>query len=99
MHKHEAQALCREHMHRYVRIQVADGSTVDGIIEFVDEEYVYMAVPVRPGDEANDRRGYFPYVPGGFYPPYFNPYYPGGRFRRVVLPLAALLALSLLPFY
>lgn len=98
MHKHEAHGLCREHMYRYVWVQVADGSAVDGIVEFVDEDHVYLAVPVRPGNEVNDQRGYLPYSASGFYPPYFNPYYPGGRFRRAVVPLAALLASSLLPF-
>ncbi|ALS27291.1 hypothetical protein IJ21_18900 [Paenibacillus sp. 32O-W] len=47
-----------------------------------------------------DYRAYVPYwgwgSPYGLYP---YPYYPRGRFYPVVFPLAALLALSLLPFF
>lgn len=114
MHKEEAYSLCREHMHRYVRVQTADGNVTDGIIEHVDNDYVYLAVPIGPGEEG-DMRGYYPppyygsyssyyppYDPYLYvYPPYPSPfpYYPRPRFRREVLPLSALVALSLLPYY
>lgn len=42
--------------------------------------------------------GYSYSNPGYGYPPY-NYGYPGGRFRRLVLPLTAIAALSLLPWY
>ncbi|TMN23100.1 hypothetical protein [Lentibacillus cibarius] len=99
---------CKDHMHAYVLVEVSDGTQVDGIITGLDNEYVYMAVPV--GQESvhdNDWRpqgfGGFGYGYGG-YPGYgYGGYYGYGnrprRFRRMVLPLAALVALSTLPWY
>jgi hypothetical protein len=46
MHKDEAKALCKKHMHRYVMAQMNDGAEYDGIVESVDDENVYLAVPV-----------------------------------------------------
>ncbi|MFC0212073.1 hypothetical protein ACFFK0_06330 [Paenibacillus chartarius] len=94
-------ALCMQHMHRYVGIQTADGAYHDGIIEKVDETHVYLAVPI--GCES-DSRAFFP-GPFGGYPafgygfPYGYGFWPRRRFYRTVLPLAALLSLSLLPYY
>lgn len=39
-----------------------------------------------------------PYFPG-YYPGYYYPYGYGRRFERILLPLAGLVALSLLPYY
>lgn len=94
--------ICEKHMYRYVMVQTNDGVLSDGIVEHVDDEYVYLAVPFCPG-EADDR-AFFPY--GGGYGAYGGyggfggyPYYPRRRFFRRRFPLAALLALSLLPYY
>ena len=85
---------CESHMHRYVDVRTVDGCCYDGIVEHVDEEWICLAVP----GVAEDLRGFFPQPP--LYPPYgpFFPYRPR-RFNRLVLPLAALTALSLLPYY
>ncbi|MEY9091761.1 hypothetical protein [Paenibacillus sp. RC84] len=106
MQKHEAKSLCQQHKYRYVLIQLNDGTVHDGIIENVDDDYVYLAIPVggRGGGESETRAfgwgypyygypyyGYFPY--GGY------PYYPRRRFYRGVFPLVALTVLSLLPYY
>ncbi|SEF49845.1 hypothetical protein [Paenibacillus sp. UNC499MF] len=106
MQKHEAKNLCQQHKYRYVLIQLNDGTVHDGIIESVDDDYVYLAIPVegRAGGESETRAfgwgypyygypyyGYFPY--GGY------PYYPRRRFYRGIFPLVALTALSLLPYY
>ncbi|KGP84956.1 MULTISPECIES: hypothetical protein [unclassified Paenibacillus] len=110
MEKVEAKKLCKEHMHRYVCVQMHDGAHYDGIMENVDDDMIYLAVPV--GNEAmvnqanwgpnmmpvtypTHSRGFFP----GFGYPY--PYYGYGRrrFNRLVLPLIGLTALSLLPYY
>ena len=103
MHKHEAISICRSHMYRYVLVQTTDGHSIDGIIEHVDNDHVYLAVPIGPEDaEAAETRGYYPpYYPPypPVYPGYYPPYFPRRRFRRVVLPLATLLGLSLLPYY
>ena len=99
MQKEEAYRLCQQHMHRYVLVQLQDGSSIDGIIEKVDVENVYLAVPI--GEQ--DTRAFFGYpgfgygFPGhgfGFGYPFFRP-----RFRPFIFPLTSLLALSLLPYY
>ncbi|GIO34159.1 MULTISPECIES: hypothetical protein [Paenibacillus] len=46
MEKFEAKEICKKHMYRYVRATMADGSVHDGFIEHVDEERLYLAVPV-----------------------------------------------------
>ena len=117
--------LCKQHMHSYVLVESHDGLKVDGIITGVDDEYVYMAVPIEqqtgyehwespsPNHYQNwNRYGYpgagYPVGPGfgagGFGGGGFGGYGGAGygrprRFRRLVLPLAGLAALSLLPWY
>ncbi|NBD22864.1 hypothetical protein GT019_03155 [Paenibacillus sp. T1] len=84
---------CHAHMHRYVLVHTHDGWCCDGFIEHIDDEVVCIAVPQFGGAD----RAFFP---GPFYPPlYPYPYFPRRRFYRQVFPLAALLGLSLLPFY
>ena len=46
MEKVEAKKICKEHMHRYVCVQMQDGSHYDGIMENVDDDMIYLAVPV-----------------------------------------------------
>ncbi|MED5020370.1 hypothetical protein P9847_24180 [Paenibacillus chibensis] len=46
MEKLEAKEVCKKHMYRYVRATMSDGSVHDGFIEHVDDEKVYMAIPV-----------------------------------------------------
>jgi hypothetical protein len=92
MDKKETKKLCEAHLHRYVEVKLADGSHYDGIVERVDDHWLFLAVP----GAVEQMRGYFP---GPFYPGY-GPYYPyPPRFSRLVLPLAALAALTLLPYY
>ncbi|HZG84697.1 hypothetical protein [Paenibacillus sp.] len=103
MHKHEAVELCKQHMHKYVLIHTTDGLHYDGIITGIDEEHVILAVPAGAADammpQARALTGYYGYPHYG-YPYYGYPYYGyGGRFRRLALPLAALAAISLLPYF
>ncbi|TJY43432.1 hypothetical protein E5161_05985 [Cohnella pontilimi] len=95
----EKKKLCKEHMYRYVAVHLADGSSYDGIVEFVDDHWLRLAVPgaVQPASRA-----YFP-VP---YTDYFGPWgYYGGfypyprRFAALLIPLAALQTLLLLPYF
>jgi hypothetical protein len=97
----EAYSLCQQHMHRYVGVQMADGSYHEGIVENVDEHNLYLAVPTGAADQ-DQTRAFLPFGYSGYgYPGYgYEGYgYPGGLFFRSTLPLAALLALSLLPYY
>lgn len=107
--------LCKNHMHSYVLVEMNDGAKLDGIITGLDDEYVYVAVPIEPKDvsPANDCSansyhrqfgyggygGYGSY--GGYGPGYGYGYHarPPRRFNRLILPLAALTALSILPWY
>lgn len=100
--------LCKSHMHSYVLAEMVDGTKVDGIVTGLDNEYVYIAVPIGNGEPTHDhhyhemdhRFGYG-YGYGYGYPGYGHPGYgrPPRRFNRLVLPLAALTALSVLPWY
>lgn len=89
----EKKQWCEQNMHRYVLAQTHDGWCCDGFIEHVDNETVSLAVPY--GSNEWDNRAFLPY--GG--PLYPYPYFPRRRFYRRTFPLAALLALSLLPFF
>ncbi|WP_029328991.1 hypothetical protein [Lentibacillus jeotgali] len=101
--------LCKRHMHSYVLAEMNDGSQFDGIITGLDDEYMYMATPLgqdnqMPGNHGCDHRqfgfGGFGYgYPGYGYPGYGYGYGRPRRFSRLVLPLAALTALSVLPWY
>jgi|HigsolmetaGSP12D_1036236.scaffolds.fasta_scaffold00593_2 hypothetical protein len=89
-----ARRLCEAHMHRYVEIRMHDGRGFDGIVEHIDNEVVCLAVP----GAIEETRAFFPFLPFAPYGAY--PFYPyPRRFRRLVLPLAGLAALSLLPYY
>ncbi|WP_010650024.1 hypothetical protein [Oceanobacillus massiliensis] len=92
--------LCKNHMHSYVLAQTTDGSQFDGIITGLDDEYVYFAVPIENNEQShfgNDNSRLFGYgYPGFGFPGYGGP---RRRFRRFVLPLVALTALSILPWY
>lgn len=94
--------LCKEHMHAYVLLEMKDGSQLDGIITGLDDDHVYLAVPMSDGTPYNSQEssrqfGYGPYGYG--YGSGFGYGYPRPRFRRVILPLTFLAALSLLPWY
>lgn len=119
---HHIYETCKQHMHGYVLVEMRDGSNVDGIITGLDDEYVYLAVPLAahemggqsPVDPSQGRL--YPHNPGfgygagsGFSSGYGYPggygghgypgSYPPRRFRRLILPLVGLTALSLLPWY
>ncbi|WEK56360.1 MAG: hypothetical protein P0Y55_10690 [Candidatus Cohnella colombiensis] len=81
-------SMFESHMHRYVEVQAVDGFCYDGVVEHVDHEWLCLAVP----GSVDGLRGFFP-IAGPFSP--FRP----RRFNRLVLPLAALTAISLLPYY
>lgn len=115
--KESMHELCRKHMHRYVKVQTVEGCVYQGIIECVDGDHLYLAVPMGCWPVPNMARsvtpyGYYPYAgtpyalppnidPAypGYYPGYYYPYGYGRRFHRLLLPLAALTALALIPYY
>ncbi|MBC5636685.1 hypothetical protein [Ornithinibacillus hominis] len=110
-HKKQVYDLCKTHMHSYVLAQLDDGTSFDGIITGLDDDYVYFAIPID--SEATpqlqpymlDQRQFGYGYPGYGFPGYGFPGYggfygrPRRRFNRLVLPLAALTALTLLPWY
>ncbi len=96
--------MCKEHMHSYVLIETTDGLKTDGIITGVDEENLYVAVPLEQNEmqmrgnpnPAPNQFGRYPYFGG---PGYGFGYGRPRRFRRLIIPLAFVAALSLLPWY
>ncbi|MDO7905465.1 hypothetical protein Q5741_03445 [Paenibacillus sp. JX-17] len=115
MSSHETKEVCGQHVHRYVAVWTVEGKVYDGIVDHVDDEKLYLAVPVG-GGEMDDRfpqgepRAFvpgYPIPPGGYinaYPSYpvYPPYgypYIRRRFNPLILPLATLTAISLLPYY
>jgi len=106
MNKTEAHELCKRHTHRYVRVQTVDGYEVDGFVEHVDGEYLFLAVPGCEQETMMGDRAFGYGYPLG-YPGYGHMGYPGYgygygrrfRFGRRVFPLAGLLGLALLPYY
>lgn len=111
-HKQHMYSLCQQYKHKPVQIQTADQQVFHGIIEEVDDDNVYLIIPEGQSgwmgmamDQNMRQFGYNPYSPYSSYPfsPYsysysYYPYYPS-PFRRVILPLAALAAISLLPYF
>ncbi|TSJ65530.1 hypothetical protein FPQ13_06910 [Allobacillus salarius] len=85
-------ALCHKHMKQYVLIETVHGEKIDGVIMDLDDDHVYLIIPKYNTFETR-QWGY--YGPGYGYPPYG--YRPGGL-GRLILPLTAIAALSLIPW-
>ncbi|PAV29208.1 hypothetical protein CIL05_12485 [Virgibacillus profundi] len=104
---HHIYDLCKKHMHSYVLAEMVDGSKLDGIITGLDEEYVYFAVPIDQNQHQspdyppneNDRQFGYGYPGYGYGYPGYGYGRPPRRFNRLILPLAALTALTVLPWY
>lgn len=84
MHKQEAYHVCRSFMHQYVVVTLKDGHKHHGMIEKVDRDHVYLAVPrklspkldsMERSAESSDRQLFWD-SPYGGYPGYYPPYYP-----------------------
>src|SRR5690606_29934413 len=59
---------CKKHMHAYVLIETTDGFSTDGIITGLDDDNLYLAVPIEPGQESGQQIA--PNQFGGGYPGY-----------------------------
>lgn len=107
-HKQHMYSLCQQYKHQPVQVQTTDYQVYQGIIEEVDDNNVYLIVPEGANGWMGDNMrqfggyGYNPYQYNpysysySYYPYYaYNPY----SYRRVILPLAALAAISLLPYF
>ena len=92
--------LCKQHMHQHVLLQTTVGEQIAGVITNLDDENVYLTVPARSDDYYDESRQYSPYGGGPQYPPYGPGPQPGPRPgpNQLIIPLAALTAISLLPF-
>lgn len=103
-HHNHMYDMCKDHMHAYVLAETVDGSQIDGIITGLDEEQVYFAVPKK--NQSNYERQYGGWQGGYGSNQWHGGYHggghydqPGSPFTRLVLPLTALAAISLLPWY
>ncbi|MFD2639392.1 hypothetical protein [Piscibacillus salipiscarius] len=91
--------LCKSHLKQYVLIETNQGEQIQGVIVDMDDDNVYLITPVMHEPQRNpygySSYGYPFYGPGyGYYP------YPQNfGLRRLILPLTAVAALSLLPWY
>lgn len=106
-HKNHMKLLCEQYMHQPVQVQTNDHQVYHGIIEGVDDENVYLLIPNGMGMTRGDGTRQFGY---NYYNPYYNyynpyyynyPYYPNYSYYpysldRLILPLTALAAISLL---
>ncbi|MCE5167775.1 hypothetical protein LQV63_00380 [Paenibacillus profundus] len=85
--KESMHELCHKHMHRYVKVQTMDGCVYQGVIECVDHEHLYLAVPMAGCSvpymtPSAAPYGYYPYAGTPYaLPPYvdtaYSGYYPG----------------------
>ncbi|MDR0268990.1 hypothetical protein [Paenibacillus sp.] len=85
MEKLEAKEVCKKHMYRYVRATMADGSAHDGFIENVDDDNLYLAMPVgheniahyanAPHHHANAQ---YHHANAPYHHGYVSPYHHGG---------------------
>ncbi|AXF57982.1 hypothetical protein DT065_12535 [Salicibibacter kimchii] len=96
-HKHHMYDLCQRYHYHLVQCEGTDGQVYDGIIDSVDDEGVYLLIPVgdmerEDQDDMNRQFGY------GY--PGFGFGYPGRfrRFRRRHFPFFFLRRL-LFPFF
>lgn len=105
-HQEQMKMHCHQYVNQPVHLQVNMQHGYSGIIEHVDDEHVYLMVPVNENGEymdlaqlmqaehPNTMMRQFPYYPFPYYPYYGFPR-PFG-WNRLILPLAALTALSVL---
>ncbi|WP_096201491.1 hypothetical protein [Bacillus sp. FJAT-45350] len=77
-HKDYMKSMCQQYLHQPVMAQTLDNQTIQGYIEYVDDENVYLMVPEDTQDyrSADERQFFGPgYGPGfgagygGFYGP------------------------------
>jgi len=76
MKQNEAYDWCKSHMYRYVSVQTTDGFEIDGIIEQIESEHLYLAVPISEGDRGEFRVFPYPLQGAGL----TGPGYPGYGF-------------------
>ncbi|WP_199618718.1 hypothetical protein [Paenibacillus alkalitolerans] len=46
----------KKHMHKYVLVQLKDGTSIDGIVVEMDDDNVYLAVPMSDAEAMADMR-------------------------------------------
>lgn len=81
--------ICMTCMNKYVAVQTNDGLSHDGFVAHVDNDHVILAIPTEEMMTGSHSRQF------GFYPGF----YPRRRFVPRRIPLAAITALYLLPFF
>ncbi|KGX93007.1 hypothetical protein N781_14140 [Pontibacillus halophilus JSM 076056 = DSM 19796] len=78
--EHDKKDFCKKHMYYFVVIETNDGQTLEGIIDDMDSENVYLLMPVGEDEEGDRQYGYGGYGYGYGYPRRFR------RFRRYYYP-------------
>ncbi|MEC0135604.1 hypothetical protein P4H94_01655 [Paenibacillus macerans] len=94
-HKRHMKEMCRKYHHHFMHLEGTDGRVYEGIIDGIDDDHVYLLVPIGETD-GDDRAfggypfgtfgyGGFPYGGFGGYPFYGYPFYGyPRRFRRFI---------------
>lgn len=99
-HHLDMYTLCSKHVSRYVQLKTIDGVQIKGFIEHVDYHSVYLLIPDHTDDDLNSYRYGLGYPGYGYGFPGYGYGYPGYGYgyglRRLILPLTALAAFSLL---
>ncbi|MGM8214672.1 hypothetical protein ACLIA0_03755 [Bacillaceae bacterium W0354] len=94
--------LCEKHLKQYVLIETNHGEKIEGVIIDLDGDNVHLVTPAYPvmGQHMERQFGPFGYGYGYGYPYGGYGYGYPGRYglRRLILPLTAIAALSLLPW-
>lgn len=86
-HQQTMYKKCLKYTNYHVEIKTSDGRTYNGILTGADQNQIAMLLPEDVAEGEEDRQF------GGYGRRRFR------RFRRRLFPLAALVALSLFPYY
>lgn len=83
-YKRNMHEMCKKYHHHFVQIETTEGKVFDGIVDGMDDDHVYLLIPIGDADRDDQRQfwGGFPHSPFGF--GFGHPFFFGipRRFRR-----------------
>lgn len=90
-HKRGVMEMCKKYHHYLMMMEGSDGRIYEGIIDGVDDEHVYLLVPVGDMDMEMEGRAFGVPFAGGFFRPrmfrrFFRRRFPFFFFRRFFFP-------------